>query len=80
MAISGSNLLDPARFVFIQMTLGIFLFRMTLILTRRGGSIAQWLAYLLPDPVKLGLIPSAHKKISEEKIADVAEAYQRCSF
>ena len=62
MAISGSNLLDPARFVFIQMTLGIFLFRMTLILTRRGGSIAQLLAYLLPDPANLGLIPSANKK------------------
>ena len=26
-----------------------------------GGSIAQWLAYLLPDPAALGLIPSIPK-------------------
>ena len=38
-----------------------------------GGSIAQWLAYLLPDPAALGLIPSVPKKISVETIIDVAK-------
>ena len=30
--------------------------------------------HLLPDPAAPGLIPSIPKKISEEKIVDVAEA------
>ena len=37
------------------------------------GSIAQGLAYFLPDPVAPGLIPSAPKNFSEEKIVDGAE-------
>ena len=41
------------------------------------GSIAQWLAYLLPDPAALGSIPSITKNISEEKNVDVAEVNQR---
>ena len=41
---------------------------------KRGGSIAQFLVYLLPDPTARGFIPS--KKISEEKIIDVAEVNQ----
>ena len=40
----------------------------------REGSIAQWLAYLLPDP---GLIPSIPKKFLEENIVDDAEVYPR---
>ena len=32
-----------------------------------GGSIAQWLAYLLPDPAVLGFIPSITKLSSVEK-------------
>ena len=44
------------------------------------GSIAQGLAYFLPDPVAPGLIPSIHKKYSEEKIVDVSKGNQRrCS-
>ena len=41
---------------------------------KRGGSIAQFLVYLLPDPTARGFIPS--KKNSEEKIIDVAEVNQ----
>ena len=45
-----------------------------------GGSIAQWLAYLLPDPAAPGLITSVSKNVSEEKIVDIAEVNQwRCS-
>ena len=35
-----------------------------------GGSIAKWLAYLLPDPATPGLIPSIPKKF-QIKIVDV---------
>ena len=42
-----------------------------------GGSIAQQLAYLLPEPAAPSLIPSIPKKISEEKIIDVAEDNQQ---
>ena len=38
-----------------------------------GGSFAQWLAYLHPDPNALGSIPSIPENFSEEKIVDVAE-------
>ena len=38
------------------------------------GSIAQCLAYLLPDP---GLIPSIPKNFLEENIVDDAEVYLR---
>ena len=34
------------------------------------GSVAQWLAYLLPDPGALGSIPSFPDIVSEEKIAE----------
>ena len=34
------------------------------------GSVAQWLAYLLPDPAALGSIPSNTKKFSEEIFHD----------
>ena len=44
----------------------------------RRGSIAQWLAYLLPNPAALGSNPSISKKNSEEKIVDVAEVNQQC--
>ena len=37
------------------------------------GSIAHWLAYLLPHPAARGLIPSIPPENSEEKIVDVAE-------
>ena len=40
------------------------------------GRIAQWLAYLLPDPAAPGLIPCVPKRISEGKIVDVAEVNQ----
>ena len=40
-----------------------------------GGSIAQTLAYLLPDPAAPGLIPNVPQKISEEKIVN----HERCS-
>ena len=43
---------------------------------RGGGSIALWLAYLLPDPAEPGLIPSIPEKISEGNTVDVAEVYQ----
>ena len=33
-----------------------------------GGRIAQWFAYLLPDPAAPSLIPRVPKKISEGKI------------
>ena len=39
----------------------------------RVGSIAQWLAYLLPDPVAPGSIPIIPKKIY---VAEVNQ--QRC--
>ena len=42
-----------------------------------GGNIAQWFAYLLPDPAAPGLIPSIAKNISEEKIVDVPEAHHQ---
>ena len=46
---------------------------------QRGGSIAQWLAYLLPDPADRGLIPSVPKKIKRKKFINVAEInQQRC--
>ena len=44
---------------------------------KTGGSIAQRLAFLLPDPSALGSIPSVPQKISEEKIVDVAEDSQQ---
>ena len=37
-----------------------------------GGRIAQWLAYLLPDPAALGSIHSV------PKIVDIAEVNQQC--
>ena len=43
---------------------------------REGGSIAQLLAYLLPDLAAPGSMPSITQKISEEKIVDVAEVNQ----
>ena len=42
-----------------------------------GGSISQWLAYLLPDPAAPGSIPSIPLKFSEEKVFDIAEVNQR---
>ena len=41
-----------------------------------GGSIAQRLAFLLPDPAAPGSIPSVTKKNSDEKIVDIAEVDQ----
>ena len=38
-----------------------------------GGSIAQWLAHLLPDPAALGLVPSIPEIFSEEKIVNVRQ-------
>ena len=44
-----------------------------------GGSIEQWLPYLLLNQAAPGLIPSIPQKICEEKNVDVAEVYQqRC--
>ena len=43
-----------------------------------GGSIAQWLAYLLPYIAALGLIPSIPKNVSEVNIIEVAEVNQWC--
>ena len=43
----------------------------------QGGSIAQWLTYLLPDPAAPGLNPSIPEIFSEEKIVNVAEVNQR---
>ena len=41
--------------------------------------IAQWIAFALPNPAALGLIPGIPKFFSEEKIVDVAEVnQQRC--
>ena len=37
-----------------------------------GGSIAQWLPYLLLDQASPGSIPSIPQIFSEEKIIDVA--------
>ena len=37
------------------------------------GSIAQWLASLIPDQAPPGLIPSIPKILSEEKIIHVVE-------
>ena len=39
--------------------------------------MAEWLAYLRPDPAILGSIPSFSKKNSEEKIVDVVKVNQR---
>ena len=39
-----------------------------------AGSIAQWLAYLRPDPAAPGSIPSFTGILSVQKIIDVAEA------
>ena len=41
-----------------------------------GGSIAQWLAYLLPEPAAQGSIPIIPEIFSEEKNVDVAEVNQ----
>ena len=41
-----------------------------------GGSIAQWLAYLLLDLAALHSITSVSKKIYAPKIVYVAEVYQ----
>ena len=35
--------------------------------------MAQWLAYLLPDPAAVGSIPNITKDFSEENIINVAE-------
>ena len=44
-------------------------------------SIAQWLAYLLPDPATPGLIPSIPEIFfEEEKLSDVAAVNQRHCF
>ena len=40
------------------------------------GSIAQWLACLLPDPAALGSIPSIPKYFSDKTIVDAAEVNQ----
>ena len=50
------------------------------VFTFKGGSITQWLAYLLLDPSTPGLILSAPEFFSEEKTVDVAEIYQRHYF
>ena len=44
---------------------------------RLGGSIVQWLAYLLTDPAALGSSPSFTEFFSEEKISDVAKVIQQ---
>ena len=45
----------------------------------KGSSIAQWLAYLLPDPATPGSIPSIRELFFREKIVNVAEVnQQRC--
>ena len=41
------------------------------------GSIAQWLASLIPDPAAQGLIASIPKILSEEKIIHVEEVNQQ---
>ena len=43
-----------------------------------GGTIAQWLAYLFPDPAALGLIPSVSGIFLEKKIVNVSEVNQQC--
>ena len=43
---------------------------MTTKINQQGGdSIAQWLAYLLPDPSSSGLIPSAPKFFFRKKLS-----------
>ena len=44
----------------------------------KGGSIAQRLAHLLPDPAVPGSIPSTPPKNSEEKIVNDDEVNWRC--
>ena len=41
-----------------------------------ASSIAQWLAYLRPNPAAPGSIPSFTGILSDQKIIDVAEAIQ----
>ena len=43
----------------------------------RVGHLAQWLAYLHPDPSAPGLISTSLKKFSEEIFFDVADVNQR---
>ena len=38
-----------------------------------GGSIAQWLAYLLPDPFALSSVPKNPKIYSEVQIINFSE-------
>ena len=45
-----------------------------------GGSIVQWLAYLLQEPAAPGSIPSIPEIFSEEKIVNVAEVNLRGSL
>ena len=45
-----------------------------------GGSIAQWLSYLLLEPAAPGSIPSIPEIFSEEKIVNVAEVNLRGSL
>ena len=45
-----------------------------------GGSIAQWLSYLLLEPAAPGSIPSIPENFSEEKIVNVAEVNLRGSL
>ena len=42
-----------------------------------GGTIAQWLAYFLPDPAAPAMIPRVHAIFYKEKIVNVAEDYRR---
>ena len=45
---------------------------------QRNKKVSWWGAeYLLPDPSAPGSIPSVPKKISDQKIVDVAEVNQR---
>ena len=43
-----------------------------------GGSIAQWLAYLITDPTTLGSIPIIPQKNSEETIVQVEVNVWHC--
>ena len=45
-----------------------------------GGSVVQWLAYLLLEPAAPGSIPSIPEIFSEEKIVNVAEVNLRGSL
>ena len=44
----------------------------------KGGSVAQWLAYLPTNPAALGTVPGIPEIFAGEKTVDTAKVNQQC--